>query len=100
MPMLCISGLKYDILPRFDEFSEDNISVRDIVEGIAKSQVVEKYLDYPKRPCVLVLHQDTNANPIHVVWGIPKGVLSPAVLFTAYRPDLDRWSDDFLRRKR
>jgi len=33
-----------------------------------------------------------------VVWGIPKGAFSPAVLVTAYRPDADLWTADFLRR--
>jgi hypothetical protein len=37
--------------------------------------------------------------PIHVVWGIPRDATSPAVLVTAYRPDPERWSDDFRRRK-
>jgi hypothetical protein len=84
----------------YDELSEDKISVRDIVERIANSQVIEEYLDYPKGPCVLVLQHDKNANPVHVVWGIPKGLESPAVLVTAYRPDPDRWSEDNLRRKK
>ena len=46
-----------------------------------------------------MLQRDRRGNPIHVVWGIPRGQTSPAVLVTAYRPDPARWSDDFLRRK-
>ena len=38
--------------------------------------------------------------PIHVVWGIPKGHSSPAVLITAYRPDPEIWEDDYLRRRK
>jgi hypothetical protein len=30
---------------------------------------------------------------------IPRGEVSLAVLVTAYRPDPERWSDDFTRRK-
>jgi len=48
---------------------------------------------------VLVLQKDLNENPIHTVWGIPAGKTSPAVLVTAYRPSLEKWSDDFRRRK-
>jgi hypothetical protein len=42
--------------------------------------------------------KDSEINPIHVVWGIPKGARSPAVLVTAYRPDPAKWSSDFIRR--
>jgi hypothetical protein len=70
------------------------------VESAADAVVVEDYPDYPKGPCVLVLQKDRRGDVIHVVWGIPKGKASPAVLVTAYRPDPQRWEPDFLRRKK
>jgi len=48
---------------------------------------------------VLVLEKDRDFRPIHVVWGIPKGKSSPAVVVTAYRPDIKMWTDDFTRRR-
>lgn len=59
---------------------------RDVLATVAEGTVVEDYPDYGKGSCVLVLQQDRRGEPMHVVWGIPKGASSPAVLVTAYRP--------------
>jgi hypothetical protein len=84
----------------YDEMAVDGLYARDAMGSIADAVVVEDYPDYPKGPCVLVLQKDRGGEPMHVVWGIPKGKSSPAVLVTAYRPDPRRWKPDFLRRKK
>jgi hypothetical protein len=83
----------------YDELVQDDIYVRDILASVSEGIPVEEYPKYAKGPCVLVLQRDRAGNPVHVVWGIPKGSLSPAVLVTAYRPDPGRWSEDFKRRR-
>ena len=80
----------------YEELSEDDIIVEDILDSALGGIVIE---EYPKGPCVLILQRDNRGDPVHAVWGMPKGAESPAVLVTAYRPDLERWSSEFRRRK-
>lgn len=84
----------------YDELAADDIFVRDVMATVASGIIIEDYPDFPKGPSVLVLQKDREGRVIHVVWGIPKGASSPAVLVTAYRPDSERWTDDCLRRKK
>jgi hypothetical protein len=83
----------------YDELAADDISAREVLDGVSEALIVEDYPDYPRGPCVLVLQMDRKGQPIHAVWGIPRGASSPAVLVTAYRPDMDRWMDSFRRRR-
>jgi hypothetical protein len=82
----------------YDELSKDGILVVDVLDGLAEAIVVEDYPTAGRGPSVLLLQMDGEGRPIHVVWGVPSGLRTPAVLVTAYRPDPTRWSADFRRR--
>ena len=83
----------------YEELAADDIRVREVVAGLERAVMVEDYPSYPKGPCVLVLERDSVGQPVHVVWGIPAGRPSPAVLITAYRPDPNKWDETWCRRR-
>lgn len=84
----------------YEELAADDITVQDILDNVKAAVIVEEYPDYYKGPCVLVLQQDADGQPIHVLWGIPLHKSTPAVVVTAYRPDPNEWTADFRARKK
>ena len=82
-----------------EELVADDIGIEEILLGVPAAELVEAYPSAWKGPSVLVLQRDRIGRPIHVVWGLPREGLRPAVLVTAYRPDESRWTGNFKRRK-
>jgi Domain of unknown function (DUF4258) len=82
----------------FEEMRKDDILPSDIVDGLSHAQVVEDYPDANRGSSVLVRLLDRSGRPLHAVWGIPKRRSDIAVLVTAYRPDPESWTDNFLKR--
>ena len=66
----------------YDELAADEISARECFASVREGTVVEDYPDYPKGPCVLVLQTDRQSRPLHVLWDVPTGSSSRAVLVT------------------
>ena len=73
----------------YDPMSDEDILARKVIAGVLDGTVVEDYPTHAKGPCVLVLQRGFDQRPIHVVWGIPTEISSPAVVITAYRPNPD-----------
>lgn len=84
----------------YDELADDGLTVSELLDGINEAQIIEEYPDYPKGKCILLLQNDKHGNPVHVLWGIPKGYEKPAVLITSYRPDPKLWDHTFLHRNK
>jgi hypothetical protein len=84
----------------YRELAADDILLNEVLAGIESAVVVEDYPDSRKEPSVLVLQHDRTGLPIHVMWGVPKISGKPAALVTAYRPTAERWSSDFMKRKK
>ena len=83
----------------YDELAQDDIFIKDIINSIDNAIVIEDYPDAWKGATVLLLQFDRNGNAVHTVWGIPKEKITPAVLITAYRPDPNKWRNNFKERR-
>jgi hypothetical protein len=74
------------------EADDDRIFLMDVIFGIQSAVVVEEYPTHSRGPCMLVLEYDRDDIPLHAVWGLPAGRLTPATLITVYRPDPNQWT--------
>jgi hypothetical protein len=57
----------------YDALVDDGLTIDEVLSGVPTAVVLEEYPDYPKGPAALVLQLDTEGNPEHAVWGIPRG---------------------------
>lgn len=67
----------------YEELAADQVPVRAIIDGLTSAEAIHK-----------------SNQPVHVVWGIPAGQSSPAVVVTAYRPDPTKWDETWRRRRK
>ena len=74
------------------EISDDDVE-KCVIDGI----VIEKYIDDKPYPSFLVLGYENNdlKKPLHVVYAKDDENI---IIITAYRPDKDKWVDDYKKR--
>lgn len=73
-----------------------NISIDYVTHAICTGTIIERYpTDYPYPSC-LILGIGENNQFLHVVCGLNNDELW---LITAYAPSLDKWENDFQKRR-
>ena len=80
--------------------ADDGLTIDEGLASVPSAVVIEENPDYPKGSAALALQLDAEGNPVHAVWGIPRGYKSPAVLVTASKPDPALWDSTFTQRVR
>lgn len=76
---------------------ERGIKRADVIECIENGEIIEQYLDDTPFPSCLILGKCRNGEPLHIVVGLNTDVI--CCMITTYRPDLEKWEDDFKTRK-
>lgn len=76
-------------------FTERNIKLTDVIEGIKTGTIIEEYPDDFPFPSCLILEK-TNGVPIHICASTNEGLI---YIITAYIPNYEKWEDDFRTRK-
>jgi hypothetical protein len=80
-----------------EEMREDGIYPTALLNSLSAAVVVEDYPDAWKGPTVLLL-QEFEGLIFHAIWGLSKQSADMATLVTAYLPDPEKWTADFMRR--
>ncbi len=79
----------------FKRCRKRSISYNDIISCIMNGIIIEEYPDDYPFPSALILEIKDN-NPLHVVAGMSDEYLW---VITAYRPDKEKWENDYKKRK-
>jgi hypothetical protein len=80
-----------------DDAVADDLWLQDVTAATLVADCIEDYPDDPRGPSCLVLCH-IRESPVHALWGFDEPRLR-AILITVYRPDPNRWSDDFRTRR-
>jgi hypothetical protein len=81
------------------ELEDDGLEIDRILEVAVYGEVVEDYPTDPRGPSCLVCSALDRGFWVHTVWGWDAGARI-AVLITAYRPNPEKWDEEFKKRRR
>ena len=79
-----------------ERFRQRGIRAVDVRQAVLNGEIIEQYPDDFPFPSCLILGRDHNGAVLHVCMS-DEG--SASRIITAYRPNPDKWSDDFKHRK-
>ena len=80
-----------------EEANDDEISLTQAFDSIARGEIIEQYPDDEPYPSCLIFSRLESGDAIHTVWAF-NFATSSSVLITTYRPDPGRWIDGKTRR--
>jgi hypothetical protein len=80
------------------EADADGLTFDQIEAATLGGECIEAYPTDPRGQSCLVLGRPPDAGAIHALWGFD-APSQHAILITVYRPDPQRWSGDFRRRR-
>ncbi len=95
----CFSEYKHVFrVHAIERMFERNIDLDDIEQVGKNFEIIEEYPnDFPFPSC-LVLGINKSNRPIHVVFSVNHKDKT-VIIVTAYKPNKDKWEDNFKRRK-
>jgi hypothetical protein len=74
------------------------IRVQEVIEAITTGQVIEDYPDNKYGPSCLISGLMLANRSIHIQYSYPSRPLIKVI--TLYEPDLNRWNDNFTKRRK
>ena len=76
---------------------ERGIKRADLIECIKNGEIIEQYPDDKPFPSCLIFGTCSVGEPLHIVVGLNSNIL--CCMITTYRPDTQKWENDFKTRK-
>jgi len=79
----------------FEEMTADDLVFQDVISGVMNGEIIENYPTAYPLSAVLINGKIKDGGPIHICVSLPPLVK----IITVYRPDPEKWIDDFRKRR-